>query len=166
MRHRSRGVTAIEQPFAPGLVGPAANLVDRSSVPIVADESATSVRIVDELHRARALSGVSIKPSRLGGVLAATVMHDRCLDWDLAATAGGMVESGLGRHALAAVAALPGFTLIGDLSPSRRWLAADPWPDLSMVDGAIEVPSAPGVAPDPDPDVLERYSAALVELWA
>ena len=160
------GVAAIEQPFPPGLVGPAANLVDRSSVPIVADEGATSLRTIGELHRARALSGVSIKPPRLGGILAAVEIHDRCLDWDLAATAGGMVETGLGRHALAATAALPGFTLTGDLSPSRRWLAADPWPDLSMVDGVIEVPSNPGVAPDPDPDLLERYSIGRIDLWA
>ena len=68
-----------------------------------------------------------------------------------------MLETGLGRRALAAVAGLPGFTLTGDLSPAARWLAADPWQDLTMTDGRITVPTTPGAAPEPDPYVLDRY---------
>ena len=152
------GVTAIEQPFAPDAVTLAAHLCERSSVPIVADEAAASKAAVEGLRSARAVGGVSIKPPRLGGILAARDLHDACVEWELTATAGGMVECGLGRHALAAVSALPGFSLTGDLSPAGRWLAADPWPDLTMADGYIEVPGGPGIAPDPDDELLDRHT--------
>jgi L-alanine-DL-glutamate epimerase-like enolase superfamily enzyme len=66
-----------------------------------------------------------------------------------------MLESALGRHALAAFAANDGVEITGDVSPSRRWLATDPWPDLKMSDGMIAVPTSPGVAPLPDQDRIE-----------
>jgi O-succinylbenzoate synthase len=152
------GVAAIEQPFPPGQLGLASALVARSEVPVVADEAAVSLTAVDQLRRASALSGVSIKPPRLGGLMAARAIHDHCLEHGVPASVGGMLESGLGRHALAALAALPGFGLTGDVSPARRWLAADPWPDLVMEDGRIVVPTGPGVAGDPDPLTLDRHT--------
>ena len=152
------GVAAVEQPFGPDQTGLAAALVKESTVPVVADESATSVAAVKRLHRAAALSGVSIKPPRLGGLLAARALHDHCRAGGVTATVGGMLECGLGRHALAALASLPGFGLTGDVSPAGRWLAADPWPDLAMADGRITVPTTPGVAGDPNPLVLERHT--------
>lgn len=158
------GVTAIEQPFAVGDNRSAAKLVNRCTIPIVADEAAGSLAAVSHLQERGALSGVSIKPPRLGGIEAAVGLHHWCADHDIAATAGGMVECGLGRHALAAVAALPGFTITGDLSPARRWLEADPWPDLVLNDGSIVTPSGPGVAPAPDEDVLDHYSTRQADL--
>ena len=158
------GIGAIEQPFAPTEVDAAARLVADSPVPIVADEAASSVAAIDRLRRAGALSGVSLKPPRLGGILAAVEAHDRCRSWGLAMTAGGMVETGLGRHALAAVAALGGFTLTGDVSPAGRWLRADPWSDVTMQAGKIDVPDGPGIAPDPDPDLLDEYTTRRAEL--
>ncbi|MCP3992305.1 MAG: o-succinylbenzoate synthase [Actinomycetia bacterium] len=152
------GVTSIEQPFAPGDETTAAVLVEASPVPIVADEAATDLVTVDRLARHGVLSGVSIKPPGLGGIGAAISMHDRALGLGLALTAGGMVESGLGRHSLAAVAGLPGFTLTGDISPAGRWLASDPWPDLSMTDGTVSVPSGPGVAPEPDYESIDHHT--------
>lgn len=161
------GLGALEQPFPPDQPGWAAELVAasaRSGLMVVADEAAVDLTAVQDLHRRQALRGVAVKPSRLGGLAAARALHGWSCAAGLALTAGGMVETGLGRHALAALAALPGFTLTGDVSPARRWLAADPWPDLAMADGRIEVPSAPGVAPDPDPDVLAHHTIARAEL--
>jgi O-succinylbenzoate synthase len=165
------GADAIEQPFAPDDVDGAARLVERLAdlpdragrprgrpVPVVADEAVTTIGDAATLADRGAITGVSIKPGRVGGLEAAVGIHDLCRDRGLAATAGGMLETGLGRHALAALAALPGFDLTGDLSPARRWLAADPWPDLTMTDGTIAVPTGPGVAPAPDPDLLERHT--------
>ena len=52
-------------------------------------------------------------------------MHDACVRGGVAALAGGMLETGVGRAALLAVAALPGFTLTGDCSASERFFGAD-----------------------------------------
>ncbi|MEM8925221.1 MAG: o-succinylbenzoate synthase [Actinomycetota bacterium] len=156
------GVTAIEQPFAPDDVASAASLTERSSAPVVADEAAPDLNAVRALQRAGALGGVSIKPPRVGGLGRAVELHDLCRTSELKATAGGMIECGLGRRSLAALAALPAFTLAGDVSPAARWLKADPWPDLAMgageQHGRILVPDEPGVAPDPDPELLERLT--------
>lgn len=161
------GLGALEQPFPPEEPGWAAELVAASApsgLMVVADEAAVDLAAVQELQRRRALRGVAVKPSRLGGLNAARTLVGWCQAAGLALTAGGMVETGLGRHALAALASLPGFTITGDVSPAGRWLAADPWPDLVMTDGRIEVPSAPGVAPDPDPEVLAHHTVRRAEL--
>lgn len=109
------GVTAIEQPFAVDDVDSAAALVAAVSAPVVADEAVATSADVERLQSLGALSGVSIKPARVGGIRSAIQLLDRCVAAGLPATAGGMVESALGRHALAAVAALDGFTLTGDV---------------------------------------------------
>jgi len=157
-----RGVDAIEQPFAPAAEAAAVELIERlasgRAVPVVADEAVSSVRDAARLLARGAMSGLSIKPARVGGIAESKRLHDLCLANGLPATAGGMLETGLGRHALAALAALPGFCLTGDVSPASRWLAADPWPDLTMVDGEILVPTGHGVGPEPDEAVLERFT--------
>lgn len=167
-----RGADALEQPFAPADVATAVALVDRLAeradrpVPVVADEAVTTLDDARTLADRGAITGVSIKPARVGGLDRAVGLHDLCRQRGLAATAGGMLECGLGRHALAALAALPGFGLTGDLSPAGRWLAADPWPDLALTDGHILVPPGPGVAPDPDPELLERHTVAVDRIEA
>ncbi|MFV0525035.1 MAG: enolase C-terminal domain-like protein [Acidimicrobiales bacterium] len=152
------GLTALEQPFAPDAV-PAAGFAVAAAgreLRIVADEAAPGLAAVQRLAAEGGLSAVSIKPPRLGGLGPAAAMHDWCRATGLAATAGGMVETGLGRHALVALAALPGFTLAGDLSPAGRWLTVDPVPDLELRSGRIMVPTGPGVAGDPDTRQLRR----------
>ncbi len=165
------GADSFEQPFAPTpdsepatveLIERLHQLADRRSdrpaIPIVADEAVQSIADAVGLLERRAMTGLSIKPGRVGGLIAAAELHDLCREHGLAATAGGMLETGLGRHALAALAGLDGFTLIGDLSPAGRWLAADPWPDLLLDDGRIVIHDGPGVAPEPDLDLLEHYT--------
>ncbi len=159
------GASALEQPLATSHVDAAVELVTRLDelaaragrrpVPVVADEAVASVGDAITLADRGALSGVSIKPARVGGLTEARRLHDLCVERGLAATAGGMLETGLGRHALAALAALPGFDLTGDLSPAGRWLAADAWPDLQLIDGEIVVPTGAGVAPPPDRRLLD-----------
>lgn len=154
------GVDAFEQPFSPEEQSAAAGLIKRldgRDIAVVADEAVASLPDAHSLMDAGAMTGLSIKPSRVGGMAIARKLHDLCVTNGLAATAGGMLETGLGRHGLVALAGLPGFSLIGDLSPASRWLADDPWPDLSMSDGRIAVPTDPGVAPSPDLDTLDRY---------
>ncbi|MGI9599382.1 MAG: enolase C-terminal domain-like protein [Acidimicrobiales bacterium] len=166
------GVDAVEQPFPPRQPDAASRLIERLTalagdghpVPIVADESVQSLADARDLLDRKAMTGLSIKPARVGGILTARSLHDLCLNEGLAATAGGMLETGLGRHALAALAGLPGFSLTGDLSPARRWLTVDPWPDLEMADGRISIPTGPGIAPDPDPAVLAEATIDHIRL--
>jgi O-succinylbenzoate synthase len=157
----AEGVSSLEQPLRPKEIEASAELVrrlDGSEVAVVGDESVPNVEAVHRLAEAGAITGVAIKPPRVGGIRATLEMLTCCRDLGLAATAGGMIETGLGRHPLTALAGLPDFDLIGDLSPAGRWLQADPWPDVEHRGHEMVVPSGPGVAPTPDDDVLAAHT--------
>ena len=68
---------------------------------------------------------INIKAGRVGGYLNARRIHDLCRANGIPVWCGGMVETGLGRAANAALAALPGFTLTGDISASDRFYEQD-----------------------------------------
>jgi O-succinylbenzoate synthase len=71
-----------------------------------------------------------------------------------------MVETGLGRAANAALAALPGFTLPGDVSASDRFYAQDITEPFVLDDGRITVPTGPGLGVTPISSVLESYTVS------
>jgi O-succinylbenzoate synthase len=152
------GLTVIEQPVAVGREVAAISLVERVRAAVVWDESVRSRDDAERLHDEGLLRGLSIKPGPLGGVSAAAELIAWAAARDVRVMVGGLLESGLGRHALAALAGLPGVDLPGDLSPASRWLGRDPWPDLVLHEGRIRVPTTPGVAPPPDPDVLDALT--------
>ena len=73
---------------------------------------------------------------------------------------GGMLESGVGRAHNVALASLPGFTLPGDISASRRYWEQDiVAPEFEVVDGEMAVPTAPGIGVEVD---VERIEALTV----
>ena len=114
------GLTLIEQPFAPDDLATHAELASLMDTPICLDESITSARDAATAVRQRACSIVNIKPGRVGGYFEARRIHDLCLASGIPVWCGGMLETGLGRAANLALAALPGFTLPGDISASAR----------------------------------------------
>jgi o-succinylbenzoate synthase len=73
---------------------------------------------------------------------------------------GGMLETGIGRAANVALAALPGFTLPGDTSGSRRYFATDITEPFELVDGHLEVPTGPGLGVEPIPSVLDEVTTS------
>jgi O-succinylbenzoate synthase len=75
-----------------------------------------------------------------------------------------MLESGIGRAANVALAALPGFVLPGDTSASRRYYAQDLTEPFELEDGHLAVPSAPGVGREPLPDALAELTTSTEEV--
>ena len=104
-----------------------------------------------------AASIINIKPGRVGGYLEARRIHDLRRASGAAVWCGGMLETGLGRTANAALAGLPGFTLTGDISGSDRFYAEDITEPVRMVEGWVSVSREPGVGPSPDPARLEAF---------
>ena len=73
---------------------------------------------------------------------------------------GGMLESGVGRAHNVALASLPGFTLPGDISASRRYWERDiVSPEFEVADGMMKVPRGPGIGVDLD---IERIQSLTV----
>lgn len=119
------GLLLIEQPFAEEDLATHVRLAEACETPVCLDESILDVTTaVDAIERG-ATSIVNIKPGRMGGYLEALRVHDACRALDVPAWCGGMLETGVGRAANVALAALPGFTLPGDTSASSRYFAED-----------------------------------------
>jgi O-succinylbenzoate synthase len=69
-----------------------------------------------------------------------------------------MLETGIGRAANLALAALPGFTLPGDTSASSRYFTRDVTAPFVLRDGHLDVPTGPGIGIDPDTDYLDSIT--------
>ena len=78
------------------------------ATPICLDESILSAESAADAIARGACSIVNIKAGRVGGYLEAVRVHDVCQAAGVAVWCGGMLETGLGRAANVALAALPG----------------------------------------------------------
>jgi O-succinylbenzoate synthase len=150
----------IEQPLPEDDLRQHAELARLVRTPICLDESIVSPRAAADAIALRACSVINIKAGRVGGYLAARRIHDLCQANGIPVWCGGMVETGLGRAANAALAALPGFTLPGDVSASDRFYAQDITEPIVMDDGRIAVPTGPGLGVTPIGAVLESYTVS------
>ena len=152
------GLLLIEQPFGEDDLVGHAELARRISTPVCLDEA---IRSLDHLRSALALGAgqiINIKPARVGGYLAAVEMHDMCLAAGVPVWCGGMLETGIGRAANLALASLPGFTLPGDISATKRYWTRDITAPFEMIGGKIAVPTGPGFGVEVDVDFVEEIT--------
>ena len=161
-RHLARldpfDLVLIEQPLEEEDVLGHADLARQITTPVCLDESITSARDAAAAIRLGACSIVNVKPGRVGGYLEARRIHDVCVAAGVPVWCGGMLETGLGRAANVALAALPGFTLPGDTSGSGRYYAEDITEPFVLDDGHLAVPSGPGLGVAPLPERLEEVT--------
>jgi O-succinylbenzoate synthase len=162
LRHLARldeyDLLLIEQPFDEEDVPAHAELARITATPICLDESIVSARAAFDAIRTGACSVINIKPGRVGGYLEARRVHDVCAAAGVPVWAGGMLETGVGRAANLALAALPGFTLPSDISGSSRYFAEDITEPFEPVDGRIAVPAGPGIGVTPSPEKLTAFT--------
>lgn len=145
----------IEQPLPEEDYTQHAALAAQIATPVCLDESVTSAKSAADAIALGACSVVNIKAGRVGGYLEARRVHDVCAAAGVPVWCGGMLETGIGRAANMALAALPGFTLPGDTSASDRFYTRDIITEpFHLVDGHIAVPTGPGLGVEVDPDAL------------
>lgn len=150
----------IEQPLDEEDILGHAELARQVKTPICLDESITSARAAAAAISLGACSIINVKPGRVGGYLEARRIHDVCVANGIPVWCGGMLETGLGRAANVALAALPGFTLPGDTSGSSRYYQTDITAPFTLVDGHLAVPTGPGIGVDPLPDELAAFTTS------
>lgn len=150
------GLLLIEQPFVAHDLASHAALRGRIATPVCLDESLDSYDTTVRAIESGACDIVCVKPARLGGIAETGRVHDACVRAGVPMWAGGMLETGIGRAVLLAVAAMPGFTIPGDTSASDRYFARDVTDPFVLDHGAIAVPQGPGIGVRPLPDVLDR----------
>lgn len=151
----------IEQPLPEHDVRGHAELAKHIRTPVCLDESIESAADAEEAIALGACAIVNIKPGRVGGYLEARRVHDVCAANDVPVWCGGMLETGIGRAANVALAALPNFTLPGDTSASDRYYREDLTEPFVLEEGRLRVPQGPGIGVTPD---LDRVRAATTSV--
>ncbi len=155
----------IEQPLPEADIIGHAMLAAEVETPICLDESLVSASGTADAIELGACEIANIKPGRVGGYLEAVHIHDLCVAKDIPVWCGGMLETGIGRAANAALAALPGFTLPGDISASTRFYAQDIVTDpITITDGYVAVPTSPGLGFDIDSTFLDSVTTSTTTL--
>jgi len=158
------GLLLCEQPLADDDLAGHAALARRMHTPICLDETITSATVAADAIERGACSVVNLKVGRVGGLAEAVRIHDHCRARGVALWCGGMLETGLGRALNVALAALPGFTLPGDLSASDRYFHEDLTEPFVLDDGHLAVPAGPGLGVSPRPEVLAATTRSVETL--
>lgn len=148
----------IEQPLDEHDVLGHAELAKKVKTPICLDESIISLQAAEDALALKATTVINIKPGRVGGYIESVKIHDLCVANKIPVWCGGMLETGIGRAANLALAAMPGFTLPGDTSASSRYFKTDVTDPFIMNDGYIDVPQGPGIGVTPHMDFLDSIT--------
>jgi O-succinylbenzoate synthase len=150
----------IEQPLGWDDILDHAKLQRAISTPVCLDESIHSADDARKAIEVGACKIINVKLGRVGGFTAARQVHDVCRERKIPVWCGGMLESGIGRAHNIALSTLPGFTLPGDVSASRRYWAEDIiQPEVTVTpQGTIRVPLTPGMGFSPRLDRIEKLT--------
>jgi O-succinylbenzoate synthase len=154
----------IEQPFVEEDIRSHVALAAAISTPVCLDESILSTEIAIDAIERGATSIINIKAGRVGGYLEAVRIHDACLERGVPVWCGGMLETGIGRAANVALAALPGFTLPGDTSASDRFFTEDLTQPFVLENGQLAVPTGPGSGVTVREELVRAWATRPVEV--
>ena len=148
----------IEQPLGWNDLLDHARLQRELQTAICLDESIHDADDARKAIEAGACKIINVKLGRVGGFTSARRVHDLCRARQVPLWCGGMLESGIGRAHNIALSTLPGFTLPGDVSASRRYWSQDIIdPEVTVTSsGTIHVPTEPGLGYTPNLERIER----------
>ncbi|MFB3920129.1 MAG: o-succinylbenzoate synthase [Terriglobia bacterium] len=150
----------VEQPLSWDDLIDHAKLQREIATPICLDESIHSAADARKALEIGAGKIINIKLGRVGGYSSARAVHDVCRARNVPVWCGGMLESGIGRAHNIALSTLPGFTLPGDVSASKRYWTEDIIdPEVTVsAQGTIRAPVGAGLGFAPNLERLEKVT--------
>lgn len=154
---RAAQLKFVEQPLPPEELGELAALTKNSPVPIGADESFHSMADLDTIARC-GVGGVSLKSTKLGGLIAAVDAARRCRELNLSVNIAVLIaESSIASAAAVHLAcAVPDVSW--GVSLTHFYLADDiVRRPLPLGNGTVALPAGPGLGVDVDEDAVARY---------
>ncbi|MFN0122340.1 MAG: o-succinylbenzoate synthase [Blastocatellia bacterium] len=140
----------IEQPLAYDDIIDHGTLQPQMKTAICLDESILSLDDARKAIAAGACRIINVKLGRVSGHTEARRIQEYGMRCGIPVWCGGMLEAGIGRAHNIAMSTLPGFTLPGDVSASKRYWSEDiitPPVEVSPR-GTIIRPSGPGIGHD------------------
>jgi len=150
----------IEQPLWNDDIYYHARLQKELRTSICLDESIVSARSASFALDIAACRIINVKVGRVGGFSEALSVHDICHSHHVPVWCGGMLETGVGRAHNIALSSLPGFSLPGDVSASKRYWKEDiiePEVEVSS-QGTIAIRDEPGTGYRVKPDLIEKLT--------
>jgi o-succinylbenzoate synthase len=156
----------IEQPLGWDDLYAHVELQRELKTPICLDECIHTEEQAVAAIRLGACRIVNIKLGRVGGYTPALGIHRLCQEKGIPVWCGGMLESGIGRAHNISLSTLPGFTLPGDVTASKRYWNRDIIDPEVMVSsaGTIQVPAAPGIGFEPRRDLIDGHAVRTERL--
>jgi O-succinylbenzoate synthase len=152
------GLLMLEQPFPPYDLWDHSRLQREMRTSLCLDESIVSEVTARQAIEMGSCRIINIKVGRVGGMVEARKIHDRCESGGIPVWCGGMLESGIGRAHNLHIASLPDFRMPSDLSASKRYYREDlidPPIELER-NGTIRVPDGPGIGVHPVEDRIRK----------
>lgn len=148
----------IEQPLQHNDIIDHAKLQREIKTPICLDESIHSLYDVQKAIELGSCKVINVKVGRVGGLSESVRIHDYCKNHGIPIWCGGMLEAGIGRAHNIAISSLLNFVLPGDTAGSSRYWEKDIIkPEVTVENGVIRVPTAPGIGYDIDEAALEEF---------
>ncbi len=150
----------IEQPLWDDDIYYHARLQKELRTALCLDESIVSARSAAIALESGACRIINIKVGRVGGFTEAIKIHDICHAQKIPVWCGGMLESGIGRAHNIALSTLPGFSLPGDVSASKRYWKEDIVdPEVEVTpQGTIAIRDEPGTGYSVKEDFIEKMT--------
>jgi L-alanine-DL-glutamate epimerase-like enolase superfamily enzyme len=136
---RELGVEYVEQPLPPHDIEGLRFVRERSSLPVIADESCVVASDIPRL--VGAVDGINIKLSKCGSLREALRMIATARAHNMLVMAGCMIETSLGITAAAHFAPLLDYA---DFDGAAL-LSDDPYIGATIAGGRIQIPTGPGL---------------------
>ncbi|ASV68115.1 MULTISPECIES: o-succinylbenzoate synthase [Cytobacillus] len=155
----------IEQPLAHDDIIDHAKLQSQIKTPICLDESIHSLEDAKKAIELGSCRIINLKIGRVGGLTESKKIHDYCSEKGIPLWCGGMLESGIGRAHNIAITSLSNFTLPGDTASSSRYWDEDiVYPEVTAVEGVIQIPETPGIGYAPQKELLDKYTEEVINV--
>ncbi len=156
----SLGVAVLEQPLAANDITGYHDLVQRSEIPVVLDESVYTPRDLIQFIRLGAIGGLVLKLCRAGGVFWTRQLAEMAQSAGLLLLGSGLTEGRISLHASAHLFSAFGITMPVDLN-GPQFLSDDMVAGQLSFPGQVVIPpDTPGIGVEPDPAKVERYRVA------
>lgn len=161
LRLEPLGVLSVEQPLPAADLDGMALLRERTTIPVMADESVWTPEDAWRTLRRGAADLVNVYVAEAGGLTAARTIAELCGLAGAGVAVGSMPELGIGTAAAAHFAcSVPGLEHPSDVAGLRYHADDVAVVDVDIRDGSLRPPTQPGLGVEIDEDRLARYALA------
>ena len=153
----------VEQPLSHDDIYEHGRLQPKLRTRVCLDESVKNAGDLRLALQVGALGVLNLKPARVGGFTESLAIYEICVEAGLPLWVGGMLETGVGRAANLAFAALPAVNLPSDISATDRYFAEDisEPPFVLGENSTLTVPDGAGIGVE----VMRERVDAAAALW-